>query len=96
MARTTYTMVARFLVEPRLRGVTESYVALVVTEELARELGVVGLGPILRQGSVDEAELTRAHSAITTPSSAAVAAAARRVWSRLFRTELAPLAVRPR
>jgi hypothetical protein len=90
LARTTYSLLVRFLFDPNMRGGIESHVALIVTQELARELGVP-LGPILVNRTVDDAMLERAHAGITGHPPAKIAAAASQVWSRLFGAPLAPL-----
>jgi hypothetical protein len=89
--RTTFTLIARFLVDPKLRGAAESYSAAIAIEELARELGVTGVVPIVHDGGVDEARLVRAHETITAVGRERLSGAARNVWAHLFGRDLAPL-----
>jgi hypothetical protein len=89
--RTTFTLLARFLVDPRMRGTAESYAALIAMEELARDLGVSGVSPILQHGHLDDARIDLAHKSITAVPPEALRESARRVWKRLFAVDLAPV-----
>jgi len=89
--RTTFTLLVRFLVNPRTRGSTESFVAVIATEEIAKELGIAGASPLLARSRLDEARLIEAHRSVTAVPAAALTAAARKVWARLFGRELATL-----
>jgi hypothetical protein len=91
MPKTTFTLLARFLVDPRMRGTAESYASLVALEELSRELGVSGVIPILERGHLNDARIDLAHRSITAVTADDLRGAARRVWKRLFGAELAPL-----
>jgi hypothetical protein len=89
--RTTFTLLVRFLVNPRTRSSTESFVAAIATAELARELGIAGASPLLARGRLDEARLIHAHRSSSAVPPAALTGAARKVWARLFGRELATL-----
>jgi hypothetical protein len=93
--RTTLTMLVRFLVNPRTRSSTEGFVAVIAAEELAAELGIRGVAPITAHGRLDEARLARAHRELTSVPPSMLAAAARKVWSRLFERELDTLSLIP-
>ena len=91
LARTTFTMLLRFLADPRVRGSAESYAALIATEELASELGIAGASPLLHDRLIDDARVDLAHRELTTVPAPKLRDAARKVWSRLYGADLAPL-----
>lgn len=91
LARTTFTLLVRFLVNPKTRSSTESYAAIVATEERAQELGATDVGSLVLRGRLDEDRLARAHRAITAVPPAKLADAVRHVWKRLFGRDLAAL-----
>lgn len=92
MPKTTYSMLLRFLVNPRTRTSTEAFVALVTTEELLHELGIKSVTSVqLPSGQLDEHQLARAHHEITSARGADLSSAAARVWSRLFGRKLPTL-----
>ncbi len=91
LTRTTFTMLLRFVADPRVRGSAESYAALITTEELARELGVAGIEPLLRDGHIDDARVDLAHRELTAIPAPKLREAARKIWSRLYGRDLAPL-----
>ena len=84
MARTTYTLLLRFLVDPRTRGTAEATAAMITTEVLAKELGIKDVVALVENGHLDEDRVVRAHAEICRASSADVAAAARKAWTRMF------------
>jgi len=67
LTKTTFTMLVRFLADPRVRGGAESYAALIATEQLAAELGITGIAPLLDDRKLDDARIgrraSRAHRA---------------------------------
>jgi hypothetical protein len=71
-------------------GMAETYAAIVIFEELARELGLEP-GVIVRSPNVVRSEVARLFLAIRTHTGAAVADAARRAWQRLYGVDLPPL-----
>lgn len=89
-ARSHVVHVSRFLMARELWGTPESYAALVIFEQLARELGLEP-GPLVRSPSIVRAEVTRLFLDLRTRSSAEVAAAATRVWERLYGVPLPEL-----
>ena len=91
MPRTTYSLLVRFVVNPRTRVSSEGIAGVILTEALARELKVVDVAPLVVNRRLDEERLVRAHRAITDAKAEDVAAAARRAWSSLFGRELLPL-----
>ncbi|HSO33754.1 MAG TPA: hypothetical protein VLT33_14575 [Labilithrix sp.] len=95
LTRTTFTMLLRFLADPRVRGGAESYAALVATEQLAAELGIAGVAPLFHDGKLDDARIDLAHRELTNVPAPKLRDAARKVWSRLFGAPLAPLAPVP-
>ncbi|MDB4942654.1 MAG: hypothetical protein JWP97_2188 [Labilithrix sp.] len=91
MARTSFTMLLRFVADPRVRGTAESYAAIIATEQLAAELGVEGVAPIVHDRDVDDAHVDRAHREITAVTPEKLREAAGKVWARLYGRPLAPL-----
>ncbi len=92
LTKTTFTMLLRFLADPRVRGGAESYAALIATEELAAELGISGIAPLLHDRKLDDARIEAAHRELTAVPAPTLRDAARRVWSRLFGRPLSDLA----
>lgn len=95
MPRTMLTLLLRFALNPRTRGSTEAHVAVITAEELAAELGIRGVTPLVTRGRVDEARLVRAHQELTAVAPGMLRLAARRAWSRLFERELEVLSLVP-
>ena len=95
LTKTTFTMLLRFLADPRVRGGVESYAALIATEELAAELDIKGVAPLLRDRKLDDARIEIAHRELTSVPAPALREAARKVWGRLFAGDLAPLTKLP-
>jgi hypothetical protein len=93
MPKTTYSMLLRFLINPRTRTSTEAFVALITTEELLRELKIKSPTTILLPNGqqVDEYQLTRAHHEITSASASDLSSAAQRVWARLYERDFPKL-----
>jgi hypothetical protein len=91
LTKTTFTMLLRFLADPRVRGGAESYAALIATEELAGELGIQGVAPLLHDRQLDDARIDVAHRELTAVPAPKLRAAARKVWARLFGRELPEL-----
>ncbi len=91
LTRTTFTMLLRFLVDPRVRGGAESYAALIATEQLADELGIKGVTPLVQDHKLDDARVELAHRELTNVPAPKLRDAARKVWSRLFGLPFAPL-----
>jgi hypothetical protein len=89
--KTTFTLLLRFLVDPRMRGTPEWYAALVATEELARELAIADVVPIRVGGHLDDVRIDHAHHALSSVPPDALRSAARRVWTSLFAADLPPL-----
>ena len=81
----------QFVVNPPMRGLPESYAALVITEELARELNVTDGARLHHDHAFDLARFARAHQMIVATPTADLRGAAARTWSRLFRADFAPL-----
>ena len=84
-------MLLRFLVDPRVRGGAESYAALIATEQLADELGIKGVTPLVQDHKLDDARVELAHRELTNVPAPKLRDAARKVWSRLFGLPFAPL-----
>lgn len=91
MPRVTYTRLAKFATDPAVRGGAESYVALLATEAITRELAAPDVGPLLHDGSVDEERMARAHRAIAAVPAPAPCAAAARAWQASFGAPLPKL-----
>lgn len=91
MPRTTYSLLVRFVVNPRTRVSSEGIAGVILTEALARELNVADVTPLVVNRRLDEERLVRAHGAITDAKAEDVALAARRAWASLFGRELLPL-----
>jgi len=91
LTRTTFTMLLRFLADARVRGGAESYAALIATEQLAQELGIKGVAPLMHDRALDDARIELAHRELTNVPAPKLRDAARKVWSRLFGGPLAPL-----
>jgi hypothetical protein len=91
LTRTTFTMLLRFLADARVHGGAESYAALIATEELAAELGIPGVAPLLHDRKLDDARIDVAHRELTAVPAPRLREAARRVWARLFGHPLAEL-----
>ncbi|MDB4938104.1 MAG: hypothetical protein JWP87_5076 [Labilithrix sp.] len=95
MPRTIFTLLFRFLADESKRGLAEAYVAWITTEELATELGVRDALPLLHDGALDENRLAVAYAGIVSAPGPGLAAAAKRVWTRLFGVELGALSAAP-
>lgn len=93
MPRTTYSLLVRFVVNPRTRVSSEGIAGVLATEALARELKVADETPLVVSRKLDEDRLVRAHKGITSAPPAEVSAAARRAWAVLFGRELPALDV---
>ena len=93
LTKTTFTMLLRFLADPRVRGGVESYAALIATEELASELGISGVTPLLHDRKLDDARIDVAHRGLTAVPAPKLQEAARRVWARLFGRALPDLSL---
>lgn len=91
LTRTTFTMLLRFLADPRVRGGAESYAALIAIEQLASELGIKGVTPLVQDGKLDDARIDLAHRELTNVPAPRLRDAAKKVWSRLFGAPFAPL-----
>ncbi len=91
LTRTTFTMLLRFLADPRVRGGAESYAALIAVEQLAQELGIKGIAPLVHDRQLDDARIEVAHRELTNVPAPKLRDAARKVWSRLFGAPFAPL-----
>jgi hypothetical protein len=74
-----------------VRGGAESYAALIATEQLAAELGIKGVTPLLHDRKLDDARIDLAHRELTNVPAPKLRDAARKVWTRLFGSPLAPL-----
>jgi hypothetical protein len=88
----TFSLLVRYLVDPKLHGVEEAYAAIAAVEALAPELGATEVGHVFHDHKFDEDRILRAHQRAVAARGADLSAAARRVWARLFGAELAPLA----
>lgn len=91
MPKTTLALLQRFLVNPRTRGSTEAFVAIIATEAIARELHIEDIAPLVSRGVLDEDRLSRAHEKITAASGERLSQAAAAAYKRLFGRDLAPL-----
>lgn len=91
MPRTTYSLLVRFVVNPRTRVSSEGVAGVLATEALARELQIADVAPLVANRRLDEERLVRAHRAITDAKPDDVAAAARRAWAGIFGRDLPPL-----
>ncbi len=91
MARTTYTLLLRFLVDPKTRNTPEAVAAMITTEELAKELRVKDVVPLVHAGRLDEDRMVRAHTEFCRQKTPDLAAAARKAWARIFEAPFPPL-----
>ncbi|MBS2013759.1 MAG: hypothetical protein JST00_12780 [Deltaproteobacteria bacterium] len=91
MPRTTYSLLVRFVVNPRTRVSSEGIAGVLATEALARELGAADTTPLVVDRRLDEERLVRAHRVITEAKPELVASAARRAWATIFGRELPAL-----
>jgi hypothetical protein len=91
MARTNLALLARYLLDPDLVGVAESYAALVAFTGLARELHVRIPESLLGASGLDRAAAARLYQGMRAAPAPALAAAAARVWARLYGRPLPPL-----
>jgi hypothetical protein len=91
LTRSTFSRLMQFLVNPATRGTPESYVALILLEELGSELDAAVGAPLLHDHRFDIERIARAHKRIVSLPREKLRSAAARTWSRLFRAELAPL-----
>jgi hypothetical protein len=91
LPQTTLALLLDFLVDPAARGTAESYAALIACEELALDLVIDDVAPIVQPHGLDASRVGRLHRSLTELPPDALRGAARRVWSRLFEASLAPL-----
>lgn len=91
MPRTTFSLLVRFVVNPRTRVSSEGIAGVLATEALARELGAADTTPLVVDRRLDEERLVRAHRIITEAKPEAVAMAARHAWATFFGRELPAL-----
>jgi len=91
LVHANFSRLMQFVVNPPMRGLPESYAALVITEELARELNVTDGARLHHDHAFDLARFARAHQMIVATPTADLRGAAARTWSRLFRADFAPL-----
>jgi len=87
---------AQFAFDEHAWGSRESYVAVVVIEGLAKQLGIASPGPVIHDGIIDRARL----AALATPLAAVpgdkVRTAARALWTELFGEAVVSIVDRPR
>ena len=89
-ARSHVVQVSTFVMARDAWGMPETYAAVVIFEQLARELGIEP-GEIIRSPNVVRAEIARLFLAIRAHSGQEVADASRRAWQGLYGVELPPL-----
>ena len=65
--------------------------ALIAVEQLAEELGIKGVAPLVHDRQLDDARIDVAHRELTNVPAPKLRDAARKVWSRLFGAPFAPL-----
>ncbi len=86
----------RFLFDPRMAGTPECYAALVIVDGLEREVGGArpSAGPAARifRGKLDREAIAASYLALTQRPATELAAAAEKLWERLFDGPLPPLA----
>ncbi len=66
------------------RGTPESYVAVIVIEGLARQLGIGSPGPVMHNGEIDRDRLAMLVAPIAARSTTELRSAAARLWAELF------------
>ncbi|RMH39698.1 MAG: hypothetical protein D6689_15850 [Deltaproteobacteria bacterium] len=89
---TSFTLLCRFAFDPDRWGAAETYAALAIVAELAREIGIAIDGPLIERGVVRRDRVARAYLALTERGAAELAAAAERAWRAAFGSALAPAA----
>jgi hypothetical protein len=72
-------------------GSSESYVAVVILEGLARQLGSVPQNPVVRAGHLDREALANLARPLAEQSSENLRAAARMLWTELYGEPLLPI-----
>jgi hypothetical protein len=89
-AKTNLALLARYLLDPDLVGLAESYAALVAFDGMARELGTRHDALVGPRG-LDGAAVARTYLALRGFDPAALRKAAARLWRHLFARPLPPL-----
>ena len=78
------TILSQFAVAPVHWGTAECYAALVILEELAKELDLPERQPLVVAHEVDRERVTAAYIALTDLPREQLTSAARRLWERMF------------
>ena len=81
--RVNLTLLSRFLFNRALWGGAESYVALVVFQELGRELGLI-VPALLENGRIERDKVSALYLQLTEKKPQELQAAAKRVWEKQF------------
>jgi hypothetical protein len=81
--RVNLTLLSRFLFNRDLWGGAESYVALVIFQELGGELGLI-VPTLLESGGIQREKVSSLYLQLTDKKSQELQAAAARVWERQF------------
>lgn len=95
IVKTNLALLARYLLDPELVGIAESYAALVAFEGLAQELRIAH-GPLLGGVGLDRPVAARLYLALHGTPPATLQAAAARLWQRLLGRRLPGLRLRNR
>ncbi len=75
---------SRHAFRPSRRGSPESFVAVIVIEGLARQLGIASPGPVVHGGEIDRDRLAALVAPIAARSTSELRTAAARLWAELF------------
>ena len=85
------TLALRFLLDQKMQGLPECYAAIAIVEGLSEELGIAIDGPLVEHANIARERAATLYLAILDKPPEAIRAAAKRVWEKSFRSELAPL-----
>ncbi|MGE3633385.1 MAG: hypothetical protein AB7P00_26025, partial [Sandaracinaceae bacterium] len=92
LAWTSFIHVASFLMSRPSWRMPEAYAAAALIESLADDAGIAHVD-LIRDRTVNRAEVTRIYGALRSRSAEDLSALAARTWSRLYATDLPPLAL---
>jgi len=90
------TILVQFAIAPPHWGTSECYAALVILEELAKELDLPGREPLVAAHAVERGRVTATYIALTNVPRAQLRDAARRLWERMFARPLETISTAPR